>query len=83
MFLMNPLHNEINLKLDTFKYFCINSKKIYLRSRNVFPLLKFFPIAVAFHAKYAPEGSHWNKYGLSLSQPHINKDTPNGRTPLE
>ena len=30
------------------------------------------------------EGSHWYKYGFpsSLSHPAINKETPNGRTPL-
>lgn len=26
----------------------------HLFSRNVFPLVKFFPMAVAFQAKYAP-----------------------------
>lgn len=29
------------------------------------------------------DGSHWNRNGLSLSHPHISKDTPNGRTPLQ
>lgn len=55
----------------------------HLFSRKVFPFIEFFPMAVAFHAKYAPEGSHWNKYGRLLSHPQIKSETPNGRTPLK
>jgi len=55
----------------------------YLFSRKVLPLIKFLPMAVAFHAKYAPDGSHWKRYGFPSSHPHISKDTPNGLTPLQ
>lgn len=33
-------------------------------------------------AEILTEGSHWNKYGLSSSQPATNSETPKGRTPL-
>lgn len=54
----------------------------YRFSKNVLPLTAFLPMAVAFQAKYAPEGSDWYRYGRSLSQPQISRETPNGRTPL-
>lgn len=41
-----------------------------------------FPIAVAFHPKYAPLGSTWNSRGTpSPSMPATRRLTPNGRTP--
>ena len=40
------------------------------------------PMAVAFHPKYAPDGSTWNRRGTpSPSIPATRRETPKGRTP--
>ena len=80
--------SSTNLDLVRMAVWTASSSSIsslYLFSRNVLPLTWFLPIAVAFQGKYAPDGSHWNKYGLasSSSQPATRRDTPNGRTPLK
>ena len=41
----------------------------------------FFPIALAFHAKYDPEGSTWYSCGPLESNPATRSDVPKGRTP--
>jgi len=52
-------------------------------SRNVFALVWFLPIALAFHAQNEPEGSTWySVWPRALSNPATRSETPNGRTPL-
>lgn len=58
-------------------------RRAYRFSKNVFAFTMFFPIALAFHAQYEPEGSTWYKHGPRvMSHPATKRDTPYGRTPL-